>query len=337
MTLLAVESFGCYGTGTISQANQELAGEKWTSQNVDMSLVEIETGRCYIYHASQSSTHPTLIMPISGTPTTIVVGFRLNRLLAGSSDCLLFMDGATEMGRIALESDGTLAYYLSTTKLIGSTLSTALGSDDYWEIKIVFHNSAGSVEFYKNGVAAGSTTGQNTITQGSSLTQLYFKWDSWQLATHGFSDIYVDDSVVHQGDFKVTYEPADSAGTEADWTNNGDTTDHACVDELDPDDDTTYLETGVNGNTDSLGHGATTEIDAVEAIEIVARARKTGVGSSTLKLGCKHSGSEDLSSGKSLGTSYEYKNHVVEDVPGGSGWTETQSDAAEAMIEAVIS
>ena len=343
MALLYADSFGQYEITTHVEATSELIGAFWSVQEGNWAIEALETGRNTIRLAAGGSNPSYLSGAIPDSPTTIVVGFRFNYASsygAGGQNIMNFKTSGDFMGGIYFDGiTGKMSYvaygsYASLYSRLASNGATGLGETDYWEFKVVFHNSAGAVYIYKNGVLDSQVTGVDTIYAGSVLNAL-------QLATPAavdggqflFSDFYVD-TANQLGDIYVTYEPCDTSGSESDWTPAA-STNESQVDEYEPDDDTTYNRSTVVDDKDSLTPTPTIDMDDVLGIVAVARVRKEDANSGAIKLGVLHSGTEEQSAALPVTTSYQYLHYVQEDVPGGSGWTEAQSDVAEISIEHV--
>ena len=344
MALLYADSFGQYEITTHVEAASELIGAFWSVQEGNWAVEALETGRNTIRLAAGGSNPSYLSGAIPDNPTTIVVGFRFNYASsygAAGQNIMNFKTSGDFMGGIYFDGiTGKMSYvaygsYASFYTRLASNGATGLGETDYWEFKIIFGNStAGSIYIYKNGVLDSSVTGIDTIYEGSVLNTL-------QLATPAavdggqflFSDFYVDTANQH-GDMKVTYEPCDSSGAASDWTPLA-STNQSQIDEYEPDDETTYNRSTVATDKDSLTPSPTIQMGDVKGIVAVARVRKEDANDSAIKLGVLHSGTEEQSGDLPVTTSYQYIHYVQEDVPGGSGWSEAQSDVAEISIEHV--
>jgi hypothetical protein len=343
MALIFCDSFAQYGDSEHAEGDGEFAGSFWTAQEGHWTCESIEDGRSKIYLSSGSLDPSYLSGSLGGSYSTLVVGIRIYYEQSESDpnlDLLRFFDGPYHLGGIFIDTTtGILRYCKSsqyTNPVAYSSTGTSLGSSDYWEIKIVFHNSAGSVAFYKNGVLDNETTGIDTIYD-SSASECDSMWlMQGSNADHGeykFSDFYVDSATLH-GDVYVTYEPCDTAGSESDWTPAA-STNESQVDEYEVDGDTTYNSSSTATDKDSLECGAATDLNDVKAVMAIACARKEDANSGAIKLGVLHSGTEEQSDALDLNTNYEWRHYVREDVPGGTGWTELQLEAAEISIENV--
>jgi len=332
MTLRAMESFGHAPTGAVTSA--DLLSNQWTALSGGFALVDLTGGRKYLYRTANGACTLALDSDLS----TLLMGFRFhNRSNTNREVFATFLDGAGALGLLLKEkTSGHLSYIVGTyisPRILTTTVATAAGSDDHWVIKVVFDDVAGSVEFYKNGVLDSSVSGVDTIGIGTECDSISFFSNYYQYGAFGFSDLWVDDATNH-GETTVLYRPVDAAGSSADWTATGAGTNEACVDEVPPDDDTTYNVSGTVADLDQLGQtGMDGAVGSVLAVQAHVRARKEAAGVTTMKLGLLHSGTHSQGAAVSLNETYEQRTAIFEDVPGGSGWTTAQFDATEVTYE----
>lgn len=346
MSLIFLESFGQYPTGVHTEASGDLMGQFWGSQEGDWTITNLATGRAKITLTNGSANPSYLSGNIpGGGVTTICFGFRLHYDLSESDayiEIARFYDATAIMGLLGFNGITGQVYYsggsaLTSSVRLTSIGATAPGTSDYWEVKIIFGQSTnGSVYLYKNGVLDNSVTGVDTISSALAsacdVFQLCLAYgtDHSEIA---FSDLYIDDATIH-GDMNVTYEPCDTAGAASDWTPLA-STNQSQVDEYSMDEDTSYNRSTVSTDKDSLGCGASTELHTVKGVMALACVKKEDANAAAVKLGLLHSGTEEQSGDLSVTTDYKWVHYVQEDVPGGSGWTEGQVEAAEVSIENV--
>ena len=337
MSVIGMESFGHAPDGAVSSA--DLLSNVWTAVSGGLFLTDLGGGRKAIKSTDQSGSI-RLVIDSSGL-TELIVGFRLHNLTSGDAYALQFLDSGTKMGMLQKLSTGQLVYYRTGTPTGGNDIlfsasTTPVGSNDYWEIRVVFDNVAGAVYLYKNGVLDNSVTGIDTIVFGASCNTIQFLNARFlKFGDFAVSDIYVDDSVV-QGPCDVPYRPVDASGSSADFTPTGAGTNEDCVDEIPPDDDTTYNGSTVTADLDQLGQaGMDGAVGGVLAVQSHIRARKEDALGSNVKVGLLHSGSHGQGSAIALSTSYQQYTEIFEDVPGGAGWTPAQLDATEVTYENV--
>lgn len=338
MTLLRGESFGALADGAHVEGDADFAGDVWTQQVGEWTAVDLGNGRKYVY-ASHFGDQAKLVMSVPDSPATIFLGATLHNLAPLEYPVRLFTftgTGAKVAGSVWLDTDGKLAYYrqeAEVNEVLRSESGIGAGQSVNWTIKVVFHNSAGTVEFYREGVLDASISGVDTVYDGdfsalASLTVL----NSIRVLKVGFSDLWLDDATNH-GAADVLCEMADTAGSSSEFTPTGDTNNEDCVDEVGSDEDATYNRSTTNGDLDQLTHSGASDIQEVLAVIPFVRARKEAGGTNTLKVGCLHSGTHSQGPDRGLSEGYQYYSEIHEDVPGGSGWTVGQLAAAETTYE----
>ena len=336
MSIIGMESFGHLPDGVVTSA--DILSNVWSGIAGGLEITDLGTGRKAIENTDGASTL-TLTISAAGV-TTLVLGFRLHNLAAVSQYLFRFKDAAIGMGLLRKFATGQLVYYRTPSPQGGqdvlySSAVTAAGSDDYWELKVIFHNVTGAVYLYKNGVLDNSVTGIDTIVFGAAPDSIELFMEDGGGGNTMLSDLYVDDTDV-QGQCDVAYRPVDASGSSADFTPTGAGTNEACVDEIPPDDDTTYNRSTVSTDLDQLGQaGMDGAVGTVLAVQAHIRARKEDATAATIKVGLLHSGTHGQGSAVALSTSYQQFTEIFEDVPGGAGWTSTQFDATEVTYENV--
>lgn len=331
MSIVKVESFGQMADGSHADGSGDFAGEVWSNQNGAHTITDLGGGRkkcrCSYYGGY-------LDMPVSGGPSTVLIHLKLHRYADAGSIVWLY-DGAELMGGWNLNSDGTVSYYrnppTTSEEVLRSTRGVDVGNTVHLVLKVTLHQSAGAVEIFWNGVSDGSVSSVDTIAGGTTLDLL--RWISYQANDKiEYSDVIIDTATNH-GAAEVAYDPCDTSGSSSDFTATGDTNNEDCVDEIGPDDDTTYNRSTTSTDLDQLTHSGLSGVQAVIAVAPIVRARKEAGGTDKLKLGTLHSGTHGQGSDKGLSEDYEYYIDIFEDVPGGSGWTPTQLNNAETSYQ----
>ena len=336
MALLFADSFGMYADGLHVQETTKLLG-LWASQYANFFITDLGNGRKHLKKPSQATYRPYIISKPFAESATIIVGFRLWNLQNAGEELLFFLDASAEMGVVHMNGGGTLSYEVGGITKLTSVGASTTGEGTHWQIKVVFHNSAGEVYFYREGILDNSITGIDTLSGGSLCDRIKL----WEWPHGGFgiqdntaiSDLWIDSTTLH-GPIKVAYDALAAAGSSADFTPTGDTPNHACVDEVGPDDDTTYCLSTVSTDLDQLTPaGAITTSKTVIAVAPIVRARKEDASAVLMKLGLKHGGSHSQGSDQAPTEAYLYYCDIFEDVPGGSGWTPAQLAAVEGSYE----
>jgi len=153
--------------------------------------------------------------------------------------------------------------------------------------------------------------------------------DTWRMG-----DIVVHTNAGPIGDCAVFYRPANADGAPTDFTPKDAGDNFDMVDEIGPDEDTTYNESdGTAGHRDAFEQAGVASNLAVLAVAPMIRARKTDTGVATIKVGLEHSTDEDESAAKALSESYLTFMEIFEDCPDETGWTPAQVNATEFFVE----
>lgn len=116
-------------------------------------------------------------------------------------------------------------------------------------------------------------------------------------------------------------------GSDADSVDN-----YLLVDELDQDEDTTYVESGTDDNKDTYSFETVTGVGTVAGIQIVARARRTDTDGRDIALVQRLSTAvpaEQDSADQALAASYALHRSLHETDPGASAWTIANINAGE--------
>lgn len=356
MSLLFLEGFGAYGTGTHPFGSVDDLLLNWTSWNETPTITEESTAqgrRCYL-SAAPGNNQPDMqcrFNPSGGLgtgKTTLVVGMRVYHegiSIALANLCRFEDSGSpgSALGTFNVLPNGTIQYSESATQQQSTTIPTSTRAlsafrEHYVELKVTFHNSTGTVDYYIDGVAAGSFTGLDTIGGGTSCDTLLFFYGHTTGRTFQddgkfrVTDIYVDDATVH-GPMEVWYQPADTAGSSSGFTPAA-STNESQVDEVDFDADTTYNESTAAATLDQIAHSDSLSI-APLALQPMVMARYVPTGSASIQVGVLSGATHDQESAEGLSDGYEgRKGKIYETDPNtASAWTAANADAAETSYD----
>jgi hypothetical protein len=239
-----------------------------------------------------------------------------------------------------MNNTGRFQFYRGnqSTVLGTSTNSIALGTNNYIELKVTFHGSAGSYELRVNGINWLSGTGLNTIATGNAFANC-LQFETHFSNSYGVDDLYLmnDTGTVNNdfaGDVRVQCIYPNGAGNYTGFTANTGTNWQA-VDETAHDGDTTYVFSDVAGTRDSYNFqdlaGSATRVCGVQRM---ASARKDDAGSRLVKTFYRSGGVDYDSASTSLGTTYNYSIDILETNPATSSeWTVTDINNAEFGIK----
>lgn len=244
---------------------------------------------------------------------------------------------------------------------IGVTLATgaiALLFDQWYdiEVKVLTHASAGTLQVYINGVLDSSLdlSGIKTIAQGASAVA---GWTSIQLGApifdtglpidYRYADVRVIDTDTSDanndladvtGPVAIDVTMPDQDGFYTQWTPLGGGTHFSEIDEIPPDDDTSYNETtGVNDIDSFLTPGVPITGAAIVAVGVMADVKSVDGGASQTQLGVRIAGTDYLL-GAAVGNtaSYTYQQAFANNSPDtGVPFTEVEFATTEPFYQKI--
>ena len=334
--ILAALGFGYLSDGSIGLPNDEFTGEQWgDSDGFGYTLADNGDGRKWM---SRFGNPPKFRTWSWSGETEIYFSCRVYRGVTRGAVICSPLDGANRLGSIGMNDDGEIVYSNNQfSTYVNSIVATSVGNVlvGTWahiEVRVIFHNSTGSVKIWINGILDSDTTGIDTIYAGTSCTK-FIVLETLSDAEHLWGDIVIHNDSAPLGDVGVYYIPPDADGVDADFTPSAGIDNYAMVDEIGSDGDTTYNESdGTAGHRDSLENGGIADIAPI-SVGYLVRARNTAGGAATIIPGIVHSGSEDQGAARTLSESYAAFEGFMDDVPGGAGWTLTQIGNAEVSYE----
>ena len=334
---LLAEGFGNLTDGThLAGTSREILGDQWSSFDQNFAIEDRADGRKRMIWIG-SNTRPGMVTGNLGGISTVALAFRVTRHSADHCTFATFRDSTWILGVVTINAAGNVAYCKSATgTAIVASAAVPLDTETHIEVRILFHQSAGSVHIYINGILADSATGIDTIDQGATLDNILF-FTTAQTA-YLYTGWKWGDFVIHTGtspigDVGVYYLPADADGADSDFTPSAGAN-YQCVDEIGPDEDTTYNESdGTAGHRDSFETAGIAGMDIL-SVGVLARARKTDSGAATLLLGAIHGASEDQSAAKGLSEDYLTFTEFFDVCPSTSAaWSSAEVTAAEFSHE----
>jgi hypothetical protein len=284
MTLLLMDGFDYY-TGVQGSRG------KWISVGLGMT-----TGRFGVGQSNQMTGVGTGGVPSTlqsknfGNQSTLILGFAFNAASFTSNAAILmqFMDDTTTQVELRVDATGHLFVTRNGTTLGSpSTNALLLNTWYYIEIKVVFHQTAGSVEVRVAETVWVSTTGVDTCNTANQFANNIFNVIGANLAGHSFDDLYLCNAAGSGannflGDCRIETLYPTGAGTYAEWTPSAGTN-FGAVDEATANDDTDYVSSSTVGQRDTHATGnLVTATGTVRAIQPVLTARLGTAGARTL-------------------------------------------------------
>jgi hypothetical protein len=260
----------------------------------------------------------------------------------------LIRDGANDnILKVSIESDGSLGFYKGTTHTLlarSDPLVTA-ASWSHIEVKCVIDDVVGSIDAQINGIPVFSLTNQNLGT--NDATQL--KFGCFAGSGSGTTlDFYFDDIVVWDttgavnNDFLGTqrvetiFPTSDTAA--ADFTKTGAANGYDCIDNVPPDDDTTYLTGATVNDISEFGVGTLpANVSAIVGVYVHTLAKLSDAGTGNLQVSLVSGVDVSLGPDKVLTSGYQYHGGVHElDPATDAAWTKAGVEAALLRLEKTV-
>lgn len=286
--------------------------------------------------ANQNSMNIGKFLPEA--KSTIVEGVRLKLAALNSTNRILqFVDAAAIQMEVRAMSDGSIAVYRGATTLIAESAIGLITTDTwfYFEIKVLFSQTVGTVEVRINGSTVISETGLDTCaTTNESITETRI-WSN-----SGFvypDDFYICDTTGTEnndflGDISITTHYPTSDGNSSDFTPSTGTDHYALVDEPQLIDDTDHNESSTVGHKDLYGVTTCAGTGTILAVQVTAAVKNTDTGTMNVRNICRsgatptdNEGSNFTLSQTMKGSMAVWEKEPTDDV----AWTATNFNAAE--------
>lgn len=351
MAIQFMESFQLFTGDWVTGPNTLLAGRGWSGQTasgnshlvVQTGSGRFGTGRTY-FNVANNVEYAQMYRTVP-TRSKIGVVFSVYYSTTGQQDgtVRLYESGTLH---IDLRWNGT-NFFVTRNGATLATGTTSISTSTWYGVEMwtEIADAGGVVKVWINGAATPDINYSGDTRNGGSgvINTVYFR--SYQASGAGtvnrpsISDIvlYDDQGSVNNvgplGDIRVEPLRPTGAGSSTQWTPNaGANWDR--LDEAPHDSDTSYVVGDTIGEKDTyaLGNLASTT-GAVPAVQVTAVARKNDAGSRSIETIVRSSGgTEDQGGALVLGTAYAATQRILESEPGGSGWTTTAANGAEAGL-----
>lgn len=303
---------------------------------------------------NSSTTYNNCLQVVPGAsigkaiPNTQVVtaGFALNpNLLSGGAFQLVqFNDSAKTQISINVTGGSQLQVVDGNGNVLGTTSTPQIVTNTYTylEFQVVFSTgSTGSCTIQVNGVNVLALTGINTAVSGNAYTNsmLIYGADG----TSNFDDLYICDgtgayNTTFLGDIRVALALPNATGRLSQWTRTGGTAsgNYTAVDEVPPNNNTSYVSSSTVGNIDAYGISSIGSPTAIIAVQLVACARKTDAASRSIGLGFGNATTDNFDSGHSITNSYIMYRRIMDVNPlTSAAWAPTDLTTAQIALNVV--
>jgi hypothetical protein len=282
---------------------------------------------------------------------TLVIGFAYNfpALPTNATGIVTLDDSNTSQCYLALTPTGGFQFYRGTPNsgvAVGAASAGGLVSPNTWhfiEVEVsVSGGTGGSVKMWLD-QAQGATpiinsTGLNTqSTSNSSANQV--RIGDFNVFLPFFDDFYVLDTSGGSplngqlGDQRIITKVPSASGASTQWTPNGAATNWQCVDEIPPDDDTTYVSSNTPGQTDYYVMQNGSLSGTPNFVVTRRRHRKDDANAHTDQSTLRNSvPNTESSTAVTVPSTYVFQDDFFATDPSSAAWTAANADAVQVGV-----
>lgn len=343
MGLLFFDGFETYATADLSKV--------WDSVTSSPAINPTggRRGGGSLEAPNNHNTQRNVIKNLNVNYSTLVAGFNFNPsgMNASNFSFFRFLDSSTVQVALFVSNTGAITVYRGNgTSLLGTASSgITIGADNYIEVKVTFHNTAGAVEVRINGVTVFNESGLNTRSSSNNYANAVSIGNATTLSsfyTWVYDDFYVLDTSgttnnTFLGDVRIdaVYPTAD--GEYSGWTPSEGVDHYALVDEATPN-TTDYVSSDTAAQKDSyvMGNPPVLSSQIIYGVGVKVAALKDDAGSRSIKVGVRSGITDSVSDSQALTTSQKYYMKVFDKDPNtNDDWTPEAVDNVQALIESV--
>lgn len=257
-----------------------------------------------------------------------------------------FYEGGTNHIGIGVTAAQKLEILRAGTNLATSVEALPTGTWVQLQIKVVIHDSAGSVEIRKDG-AASAFVGVSGVDTRNGVTGIIDTLLIGTVSTFGGTLAFMDlaawtdageSPTSWVGDARIDSCLPSGAGSSAQATPSAGSN-YECMDEAQQDGDTSYVQSATNGHIDLYAMANMTHTPStIHAVAATVLAKKTDAGTGSIKARMK-SGATALSGSEVALSADAYKRVSLikgVDPNTSAAWEKAAVDALEAGFEVVI-
>lgn len=279
---------------------------------------------------------------LTSNKSEIVVGCRVKvATLHSSYQFLWLIDGTSIQIEVRAMADGSIGVYRSTSILIAQSDPGILANNTwfYFEIKVLFSQTVGTVDVRINGTTVISETGLDTCsTANESISEVRIY--SNKSSTY-FDDLYICDTNGTEcndflGDIKITTLYPTSDGNSSDFTCSSGSDHYAMVDELQLTADTDHNESSTVGHKDLYGMTTFGGTGTIRAVQVTAAVKNIDAGTMNIR-NLSRSGATPIDNdGADFALSQTMKGNMTvweKEPTDDVAWTATKVNAAEFGVK----
>lgn len=331
MAIRFIDSFDHYPTADLSR--------KWTSTGGSASI--ISGGRNGSRLELSGSGNDTLMKTLDSQATWVVGAAVMFSNVVTSSQFIAWRDTGTAHFELRITAAGVLTVARNGT-IITPTSGTATGTTvlvaDTWyfiEVRVTISDT-GTWEVRLNGAVEIDGDGDTRNAANATANQLRLEPASGLIVY--YDDLYVLDTSggAPQNDFlgdskvECLFPNGNGNSSQLDGSDGNQVDNYLLVDETDPDEDTTYVQSADTGDKDTYAYtNLASSSGTVYAVAPIPYLRKADAGSRRAASVARLSATEEDSSDKMVLDSYTYSPDYRPTKPGGGAWSITDVNDAE--------
>ena len=341
MSLLFIDGFDHYVTADITK--------KWTAINSTVGIAA-SSGRRGGGALSSGATSRYVSKTLAASASFVTgFAFSFTTLPSASAVICTFDDVATTQCSLAVNADGTLSVFRSTSTSVTngtSTLSLSANTWFYIEWKVTIADSIGAntCKVRVNGIDWITVATGQDLKATANATANGFRLGGGTGATNFGGSIFDDFYICDQsgstnndflGDVRIDTLYPTSDGNYTAFTPSTGSSHFALVDEATPN-TTDYNDGAAVNDRDSYGMGNLSALTSqtVYGVQVNAAIVKDDAGAKSAATFVRSSSTDGDGASVALGTSQVYVSQVFETDPNGSiAWTETSVNAMEAGVK----
>jgi hypothetical protein len=221
--------------------------------------------------------------------------------------------------------------------ILGTTPNGVLINNTFEHVELVYRidPAAGAASVFVAGIEKLTLTNVNTrALTHNNVNQI-------RVQTGGshqrwWDDIFHTDTQAQVGDCRFETLAITANGAQQDFVaNTGAAWD--AINDTGPDDDTTYVQSGVVGARSTFTLADLVTVPAsVKMLNMRAYARKDDAATRAIKFGVTDGANTLLSASKGLSSFYRHRSSCYSTAPDGGAWTKAKVDALTAVLDVTI-
>lgn len=284
---------------------------------------------------------------LQSAQATVGLAQRIWQSVLGGTDAANFQDAnQAVLTRIYIDGNGRISARRGDGTVLGTTAAPVIVANawQHVESKVVISTTVGSVEVRVEGVVVLNLT--NVNTQGANLATV----QNVLIATNAsFATTYYKDLIIWDGTDTINnnfvgtcqvIQLMPNADISNGWTVVGAASPYQAIDELNPNDNTDYIQAGFGPFPAPCVVGLENlppTVTSVRALMIVARSQKIDGGDGNLQTGLISGGSTALGTDRPITSAYTYWSDVIQRDPAtAAAWTPPAVNAANLQINRTV-